>query len=99
MLVGFQCQLATEVAAKNRERDDILYLKNHLLDILDAYDRAEDMHIAREDFKWLLSDPEFANTLDTFGTDIGSLATMAEQLFQDEHAEYMRRFQRKYAFE
>jgi len=82
MLVGILCEVATDVAKREKEQAAVSYLKQHLLEFLEVHDKNDDRHIGKEDFELLLRNPEMCLILANFGVDTEDLLSLQDVLFE-----------------
>eukprot|EP00927_Polykrikos_kofoidii_P074250 TRINITY_DN70238_c0_g1_i1.p1 TRINITY_DN70238_c0_g1~~TRINITY_DN70238_c0_g1_i1.p1 ORF type:complete len:709 (+),score=106.70 TRINITY_DN70238_c0_g1_i1:46-2172(+) len=81
MLIGILCEIVADNTREKDIKDSNSYLKNHLLDILECYDKDGDMTLGIEEFRLLTTNPEVINTLQNFGTEVSGLMTLCDVLF------------------
>eukprot|EP00930_Biecheleria_cincta_P025862 TRINITY_DN18340_c0_g1_i1.p1 TRINITY_DN18340_c0_g1~~TRINITY_DN18340_c0_g1_i1.p1 ORF type:complete len:833 (+),score=134.41 TRINITY_DN18340_c0_g1_i1:29-2527(+) len=81
MLIGVICEVVTQVSREETHKNEINYLKSHLLDILECYDVYQDNTIGRNEFHMLMMNLEMREALAKFGTDSDNLEELAEVLF------------------
>jgi len=83
MLIGILCDVVHKVSEAEKDRAAALYLQNTLLEILECYDKDEDKSLGKEEFAWLMQNPEIHVILSNFGVDAADLLKMKDVLFEE----------------
>jgi hypothetical protein len=90
MLIGFQCETVSKVAAAEHEANAKFALTRNLHEILDVYCEDLEYHsVSAEEFRLLMEDPDMYRCLSTFGTNLVDpkvrecLTSMVAQAYDD----------------
>ena len=70
MQIGFQCEITSGVSAQEQESRQIIYLRTHLMHVLQVYYPRDDLTLTKEELDLVMTDPEFHECLLAFGTDL-----------------------------
>jgi len=84
MLIGILCDVIQQVSKSEKEDEAVAYLKDYVLDILEAHDRDDDRFISKSEFKLLMRNPELHFMLTQFGVSVFDLVSLEDVLF-DKH--------------
>eukprot|EP00927_Polykrikos_kofoidii_P073915 TRINITY_DN69930_c0_g1_i1.p1 TRINITY_DN69930_c0_g1~~TRINITY_DN69930_c0_g1_i1.p1 ORF type:complete len:665 (+),score=146.32 TRINITY_DN69930_c0_g1_i1:68-2062(+) len=87
MLVGLLCEVVDAVAAAEKERIVVAYVKGKLIDVLTALDGDGNGTISRDEFNTLLEIPEAVNALFELGVDVPNLLSLSDHLFEADEVE------------
>ena len=82
MIIGIQGDVASNVAEQEREIHSIVYLKTHLLGVLETDDARSGQTLSQEEMELCMQDPELHESLAAFGTDLGGLYYVLDGIFQ-----------------
>mmetsp|Transcript_29490 Transcript_29490/g.67967 ORF Transcript_29490/g.67967 Transcript_29490/m.67967 type:complete len:886 (+) Transcript_29490:89-2746(+) len=82
MLIGILCDVVSTISQNEKDAAEVAYLKNHLLCILECYDKNGDRSLSREEFDLLMVNPELHECLNRFGTDVNGLKSLADVWFR-----------------
>jgi len=83
MLIGFQCEVAASVTAKDEERNQVRRLRRKLLPILECYDEDDSRHLQKNEFTLLLEDPQVYEILDRHDIDVRDLLHLKDVIYED----------------
>mmetsp|Transcript_114241 Transcript_114241/g.198059 ORF Transcript_114241/g.198059 Transcript_114241/m.198059 type:complete len:200 (-) Transcript_114241:201-800(-) len=81
MLIGVLCAVVTAVAAAEKEKVLINYVKTRLIDVLQTLDEDGNGTISRKEFDQLLTIPEAYHALSDLGVDVHNLLSLGDHLF------------------
>lgn len=81
MLIGVLCAVVTAVAAAEKEKVLINYVKTRLVGVLQTLDEDGNGTISRSEFDQLLNIPEAVRALMDLGVDVHNLLSLADHLF------------------
>merc|ERR1712232_221126 len=81
MLIGIVCEVISRVKEEEQQTSENFYLRTHLLDIMDCYDKDGNRALARREYDLLMMNPEFLQLIRDFGTDVTALMTMIEVFY------------------
>lgn len=84
MLVGLLCEVVDAVAAAEKEKAVVGYVKSRLMDVLEELDEDGNGTISRTEFNLLLDIPEAKSALADLGVDVNNLFSLADHLFEAE---------------
>jgi len=82
MLIGILCEVVTQVSQTEKAEAEVVFVRNHLLGILECYDTNGDQTIGRGEFNLLMQNIELIEALTRFGTDVAGLFSLADVLFE-----------------
>eukprot|EP00929_Paragymnodinium_shiwhaense_P041112 TRINITY_DN21381_c1_g3_i1.p1 TRINITY_DN21381_c1_g3~~TRINITY_DN21381_c1_g3_i1.p1 ORF type:complete len:652 (-),score=157.94 TRINITY_DN21381_c1_g3_i1:126-2081(-) len=82
MLVGLLCEVVDAVAAAEKEKAVVGYVKSRLMDVLEQLDEDGNGTISRTEFNLLLEIPEANSALKELGVDVQNLFSLADHLFE-----------------
>merc|ERR1719229_38380 len=81
MLIGVLCAVVTAVAAAEKEKALVNYVKSKLTNVLERLDEDKNGTISKEEFDQLVHIPEAVRALDDLGVDVPNLVSLADHLF------------------
>lgn len=82
MLIGLLCEVVTAVAAAEKEKAIVVYVKSRLFDVLESLDADKSGTISKDEFDALLAIPEAVQALDELGVDVPNLVSLSKHLFE-----------------
>eukprot|EP00448_Togula_jolla_P030170 CAMPEP_0170640612 /NCGR_PEP_ID=MMETSP0224-20130122/40322_1 /TAXON_ID=285029 /ORGANISM="Togula jolla, Strain CCCM 725" /LENGTH=258 /DNA_ID=CAMNT_0010971139 /DNA_START=105 /DNA_END=879 /DNA_ORIENTATION=- len=82
MLTGLLCAVVNAVAAAEKEKVLVTFVKLKIRKILLTHDTAETGQITKDEFEELLLMPAIFEALNDLGVDVDNLASVSDQLFQ-----------------
>merc|ERR1712241_814026 len=86
MLIGVLCAVVTAVAAAEKEKILVTYVKSKLMSVLLRLDEDGNGTISKEEFDQLVHIPDAVRALEELGVDVQNLVSLADHLFEcDEH--------------
>merc|ERR1712113_1026805 len=86
MLIGVLCAVVTAVAAAEKEKILVSYVKSKLMGVLVRLDEDGNGTISKEEFDQLVHIPDAVRALEELGVDVQNLVSLADHLFEvDEH--------------
>merc|ERR1719424_904628 len=89
MLIGMLCEVVTAVAAAEKEKAIVVFVKSRLFDALESLDKDNSGTISKDEFEKLLEIPAAVQALDELGVDVPNLVSMKNHLFEAEEMERM----------
>eukprot|EP00929_Paragymnodinium_shiwhaense_P026123 TRINITY_DN15596_c0_g1_i5.p1 TRINITY_DN15596_c0_g1~~TRINITY_DN15596_c0_g1_i5.p1 ORF type:complete len:646 (-),score=163.85 TRINITY_DN15596_c0_g1_i5:341-2278(-) len=87
MLIGVLCAVVTAVAAAEKEKVLVGYVKARLMSVLETLDQDGNGTISQAEFDQLIHIDEAVNALEELGVDVTNLASLSEHLFDAEEAD------------
>lgn len=87
MLIGVLCAVVTAVAAAEKEKSLVNYVKSKLITVLHRLDEDGNGTISKGEFDQLVHIPEAVSALTELGVDVPNLMSLADFLFEDDSAE------------
>lgn len=87
MLIGVLCAVVTAVAAAEKEKALVNYVKSKLVGVLERLDEDQNGTISKGEFDQLVNIPEAINALNELGVDVPNLMSLADFLFEVEEAD------------
>merc|ERR1719210_951790 len=82
MLIGGLCAVVTAVAAAEKEKALVNYVKSKLFDVLHRLDEDQNGTISKSEFDQLVHIPEAVTALNELGVDVQNLMSLADFLFE-----------------
>jgi len=82
MLVGLLCEVVDAVAAAEKEKVVVSYVKAKLMGVLEQLDEDGNGTISRVEFNTLLEIPEAVDALVELGVDVPNLLSLSDHLFE-----------------
>jgi len=89
MLVGLLCDVVDAVAAAEKEKVMVSYVKSRLMGVLEALDEDGNGTISRDEFEQLMTIPEAVTALEDLGVDVQNLMSLADHLFEADESDAM----------
>jgi len=83
MLIGILCEVISRVDSEAKEGEAVDFLKNHLLEFLECYDKDGNGHINAKEFGYMTTNADFTDVLERFGVDCQDLISMKDILYED----------------
>lgn len=87
MLVGVLCAVVTAVAAAEKEKVLISFVKTRLIGVLQTLDEDGNGTISKTEFDQLLAIPEAVQALIDLGVDVNNLLSLADHLFDPDEGD------------
>merc|ERR1719235_780312 len=87
MLVGVLCAVVTAVAAAEKEKVLISFVKTRLIGVLQSLDEDGNGTITKDEFDQLLAIPRAVQALVDLGVDVNNLISLSDHLFDPEDDE------------
>lgn len=84
MLVGVLCAVVTAVAAAEKEKILISFVKTRLVSVLQTLDQDGNGTISKKEFEELLAIPDAVQALVDLGVDVKNLVSLEDHLFDPE---------------
>jgi len=84
MLIGVLCAVVSAVAAAEKEKALVTYVKTRLISVLESLDKDGNGTISKHEFEQLLHIPEAVAALDELGVDVPNLVSLSDHLFEGE---------------
>merc|ERR1719379_464048 len=84
MLIGVLCAVVTSVAALEKEKVLVKYVKDRLLMILTELDADGSGKISKAEFASLMNMEEAKRALEDLGVDLNNLLSLSDHIFEDE---------------
>jgi len=91
MLVGLLCDVVEAVAAAEKEKAMVSYVKSRLIGVLEALDEDGNGTISKDEFMQLLDIPEAVESLQELGVDVQNLMSLCDHLFEAPEFEAKRK--------
>jgi len=88
MLIGVLCAVVTAVAAAEKEKVLINYVKSRLMGVLHKLDEDGNGTISKAEFDQLVLIPDAVHALSDLGVDVMNLVSLADHLFDDDQHEH-----------
>jgi hypothetical protein len=84
MLVGLLCDVVTAVAAAEKEKVMVNFVRSKLTSVLQKLDSDGNGTISKDEFNELVTIPEAVQALNELGVDIANLVSLSDHLFDGE---------------
>merc|ERR1712226_1182517 len=84
MLIGMLCAVVTAVAAQEKEKVLVTYVKSKLMSVLEKLDEDKNGTISKDEFEQLVNIPEAVRALEDLGVDVPNLTSLADHLFEED---------------
>lgn len=84
MLIGVLCEVVSAVAAAEREKAIVTYVKTQLIDVLTELDKDGTGTVSRTELEGLVQVPSAVEALQQLGVDIPNLLQLSEVIFDME---------------
>jgi len=84
MLIGVLCAVVTAVAAAEKEKVLVTYVKIRLMSVLERLDQDGNGTISQAEFDQLIHITEAVEALEELGVDVANLASLSDHLFEKE---------------
>lgn len=84
MLIGVLCAVVTAVAAAEKEKALVNYVKSKLITVLQTLDEDQNGTISKKEFDQLVHIPQAVQALDELGVDVPNLVSLSDHLFEGE---------------
>merc|ERR1712226_13484 len=95
MLIGMLCAVVTAVAAQEKEKVLVTYVKSKLMSVLEKLDEDKNGTISKDEFEQLVHVPEAVRALEDLGVDVPNLTSLADHLFEEDGADEGKKDQEK----
>lgn len=82
MLIGVLCAVVTAVAAAEKEKVLVNYVKTKLMGVLEKMDEDGNGLISKKEFDQLVNEPDAIKALNELGLDVPNLISLADHLFE-----------------
>mmetsp|Transcript_44557 Transcript_44557/g.83630 ORF Transcript_44557/g.83630 Transcript_44557/m.83630 type:complete len:626 (-) Transcript_44557:74-1951(-) len=89
MLIGVLCAVVTAVAAAEKEKALVNYVKSKLINVLQTLDEDQNGTISKKEFDQLVHIPQAVQALDELGVDVPNLVSLSDHLFEGEDMDNM----------
>eukprot|EP00747_Dinoflagellata_sp_TGD_P212361 gnl/TRDRNA2_/TRDRNA2_85459_c0_seq1.p1 gnl/TRDRNA2_/TRDRNA2_85459_c0~~gnl/TRDRNA2_/TRDRNA2_85459_c0_seq1.p1 ORF type:complete len:454 (+),score=73.70 gnl/TRDRNA2_/TRDRNA2_85459_c0_seq1:89-1363(+) len=90
MLIGVLCAVVTAVAAAEKEKVLVGYVKTKLITVLQRLDEDGNGTISKAEFDQLVHIPEAVQALDELGVDVPNLVSLSDHLFEAEDSDKIK---------
>lgn len=87
MLIGVLCAVVTAVAATEKEKNLVGYVKARLMTVMEELDEDKNGTICKAEFVQLINIPDAVQALQDLGVDVQNLVSLADHLFSVEDSE------------
>lgn len=81
MLIGVLCSVVTAVAAAEKEKSLVSFVKTKLIVVLETLDEDGNGTISKSEFDELVNVPDALSALDELGVDVPNLVSLSDHLF------------------
>jgi len=84
MLVGILCEVVSTVADKEREAMSFTFIKEKVLETIQAIDKDGDYKISKDEFLAIIEYPKAVDALNEAGVDVVALVDVCDVVFQSD---------------